>query len=440
MNLSRLSPSYNDAPGLLYAGFNQDYGCFAVGLETGFRVYNCDPLIEQARNGKIGGIALVEMLYRTNYLALVGGGRNPKYPPNKVIIYDSIKAKSVLEFEYKSDVKSVKLRRDRLTVVLSNKVFVYQFIHPPTLLDTFETCDNDKGLAAVSTSPNHATLVIPGRQRGHLQIIDLNFVGQSIGDESDIHTTSLSSPILTTTSTSSTSSSSIPSDRPKLSTARRYSNTNIIAAHSGKLSCVALNQDGTRCATSSDKGTLIRVFNTITGTLLHELRRGMDRAEIFSIAFNTESTRLCVSSDKGTIHIFNLDPSVVTHIDHKPRGPTYGEIINHPVHSPTNYGLTHSGNRASSLSFMKDILPKYFSSEWSFANAKIITESRCLVAFGEQKNTIIGKYDWKGHLQCLTDAVIIAICADGSCYKFYFDPRKGGECTRESFERIFKKE
>lgn len=52
MNLSRTSPSLNDAPGLLYAGFNQDYGCFAIGLDNGFRVYNCEPLIEQARDGK----------------------------------------------------------------------------------------------------------------------------------------------------------------------------------------------------------------------------------------------------------------------------------------------------------------------------------------------------------------------------------------------------
>merc|ERR1712054_684638 len=73
-----------------------------------------------------------------------------------------------------------------------------------------------------------------------------------------------------------------------------------------ELAQLCLNLDGTRLATASDKGTLIRVWNTYTGELLNELRRGMDRADIYSIAFNAATTFLACSSDKGTVHIFSL--------------------------------------------------------------------------------------------------------------------------------------
>ena len=59
-------------------------------------------------------------------------------------------------------------------------------------------------------------------------------------------------------------------------------------------------------ATASDKGTLIRIFSTEDGLPLQEVRRGTDKAEIYSIAFDRQNKQIACSSDKGTIHIFNV--------------------------------------------------------------------------------------------------------------------------------------
>lgn len=56
-----------------------------------------------------GGIGLVEMVDKTNIFALVGGGDSPKWPKNKVMLWDDLKQKIIGELTFNSIIKSIRV-------------------------------------------------------------------------------------------------------------------------------------------------------------------------------------------------------------------------------------------------------------------------------------------------------------------------------------------
>lgn len=320
---------------------NYNRSCFACGTDYGFAVYNIEPLASVLRYEipDSGGIGQVYMLNRSNLFALVGTGRHMKYPKNRVVIWDGKLKKPVLEYTFCSPVLNVRMRKDMILVLLQNKLYAYGFPNNDTLLFCYSTRDNPRGLCEISSSVESQVCVFPGPKSGSVQLVDLDI--KQIGISS--------SPC-------------------------------IINAHQHEIACVAMNQLGTLIATSSKKGTLIRVFEVRTRRQVIELRRGADPANLYCLNFSADSAYLCASSDKGTVHIFALKEP--------------------------------SKNKRSTLSKV-GLFGQYAESQWGLANFSVQAECPCLCVFGPGSS-------------------VVAICYDGSFHKYVFS--KDGNCNRETYD------
>lgn len=81
---------------MTYVSMSQDHTCFVIGTTLGFCVYTCDPLTERFKREWGKGVGIVELLENSNILAIVGGGPNPKWPRNKLIIWDDYQNRVIL--------------------------------------------------------------------------------------------------------------------------------------------------------------------------------------------------------------------------------------------------------------------------------------------------------------------------------------------------------
>ena len=293
---------------LLCVRFNQTNECFVCGTQKGFTVYNCDPFKERFQRDLNGGVGIVEMLFRTNIFAVVGGGPKPCFPSNCVRLWDDKKNNYVAEFSFNSAVVDVRLRRHTpedkealywVIIALETKIYLYDF-QTQQLLDYFDTQPTVTGVFDLNmVKPFY--FACPTMTPGELLLVNYG----------------------------------------KNKERRR------IQAHVSVLHFIKLNQSNSIVATASERGTLIRLFDIETGTLLREFRRGADTAQIYSLTFRDCQSLLCVSSSKGTIHLFSLD----------------------------------GDNQVSTLQAVKAVLPSYFGSEWSF-NRFQLPEAPSVCAFG----------------------------------------------------------
>ena len=111
---------------MLYASFNQDNTFFSVGTERGFRIYQTYPFTKPYEKIMNGGIGVVKMFYQSNFLALMGGGRIPKYNKNKLIIWDDCESKVISEIKFASSILNFKLKKD---LILISSIYYFTFFY-----------------------------------------------------------------------------------------------------------------------------------------------------------------------------------------------------------------------------------------------------------------------------------------------------------------------
>ncbi|KAI9335252.1 WD40-repeat-containing domain protein, partial [Obelidium mucronatum] len=278
--------------------FNQAASCFAFAARipettsSVIRVFNSDPLSEKLRlsssvvvlwqrplvesqpinhgpsaaaNPSNPSFLVYELLHRSNFIALVIASN-----PNSVVIWDCLKGRIVLEYREESRVLGVNWRCDRIIITLLTRVKVYTFSPSPVHLYTFATMTNDYALTSLSPvtsqTTNSVVLAFCGRNTGQVQYCTL------------------------------TTGTLRPNHQPP--------SLSIIQAHNNPLRSITVSKSGKYIATASSTGTLIRVFDSATRSVLHEFRRGTENALIYCLKFCWDERFLIVGSDRGTAHIF----------------------------------------------------------------------------------------------------------------------------------------
>eukprot|EP01062_Namystynia_karyoxenos_P075518 TRINITY_DN7294_c0_g1_i2.p1 TRINITY_DN7294_c0_g1~~TRINITY_DN7294_c0_g1_i2.p1 ORF type:complete len:406 (+),score=143.17 TRINITY_DN7294_c0_g1_i2:74-1219(+) len=282
--------------GVLYISFNAEHSCFGVGRQDGLSIYNCSPFREQPRPAAPrGGIGIVEMLHRSNMLALVGGGDSPQLPVDRVVIWadnESRRLHTITPGSQHEPVRGVKMRRDVIVIATDTFVSMYgcDFSSDPgggerpraewPLLHKFRTCENRLGLFALAPASPEWVLACPGRHAG-------------AGKQPEL----------------------LRVERPADS-ARPISAPGLPCAEERAASVCALSADGRLCAVASADGTQIDIFDTEEQRLVHRLNRGQWPAAIMSMSFSDDGVMLCASSTRGTLHLFLVGaPEAALHVN-----------------------------------------------------------------------------------------------------------------------------
>lgn len=263
-----------------FLGFNQDGSCLAVAGLNGFAVLDAESGRVLYRETACGHVRLVEMLFRTSLLALVGGGQLPS-SSCQLTMWNAKGRCSICTLRFAAEICAVRLNHRRAVVLLRHKIHIFDLKTMKALLVIDRdpvSCPNLAALGADAERGFLATPLAPPRRQ------DVPFAhgveGAGYVAVVDAHTLRAVGTLL---------------------------------AHRTPVRALCLNAEGRLLATASDKGTVVRVFGVPSLSLLWTFRRGVSPCRIYSLSFAAGSPHLSAAAASGTVHVFRLPGAANQH-------------------------------------------------------------------------------------------------------------------------------
>ncbi|KAM9456964.1 WD repeat domain phosphoinositide-interacting protein 1 isoform 2-T2 [Clarias gariepinus] len=348
-------------PALRCASFNQDSTSLAVGTKEGYRLFSITAVdkLECIHESENPDVYIVERLFSSSLVVVVSHSM-----PRRMNVYHFKKGTEICNYSYSNSILAVRLNRQRLVVCLEESIYIHNIKDMKLLKTLLNTPSNPSGLCALSINHSNSYLAYPGSATiGEIILYDAN----------------------------------------------NLNTVTVIPAHDSQLAAITFNASGSKLASASERGTVIRVFSIPEGQRLFEFRRGMKRyVNISSLSFSPDAQFLCASSNTETVHIFKLEQHGHGREEENPSWSAYvGKMF------------------SAASSYLPAQVSGMMSQDRAFATVRLNTH---------------------GHKHTCTLTTIqklprlLVASSEGQLFIYNIDPQDGGECTLVHNHRLLGSE
>ena len=245
---------------VLSVNITRDSKILCAALSDGFAVYSISPFEEKFRLNENRQLSHAVTLADSSRVVYCGIEGQRNFTNKSACVFDCSIRRPLTQIDCPEPIQGLYILPKMFALSLKNEVRIYSF-EPSGLYTQLRCASNDHAPCDFIECGDIYLVAMCGRQPGTLRIVSVEASGSI-----DIS----------------------------------------VSAHNHPISNIKFNKDGTFVATSSEHGTLIRVFNSQTGDKVNEFRRGSFSASIQCIAFS-DLNLIAITSSKNTLHVFKID-------------------------------------------------------------------------------------------------------------------------------------